>query len=65
MSASKSIEAGSLRAAQQRNLMERTKMKKHQLEPMAQFFNSRADIYDEVHTSHIDGGRESKDIREA
>jgi len=29
---------------------------------MAQFFNSRADIYDEVHTSHIDGGRESKDI---
>lgn len=37
-------------------------MKKHQLEPMAQFFNSRADIYDEVHTSHIDGGRESKDI---
>jgi len=37
-------------------------MKKHSLEPMAQFFNSRAEAYDEVHTSHIDGGRASKDI---
>ena len=37
-------------------------MKQQKLEPMAQFFNSRAEIYDEVHTSHIDGGRASKDI---
>lgn len=35
---------------------------KEPLEPMAQFFNTRADIYDEVHTSHVDGGRAGKDI---
>jgi len=37
-------------------------MKQQKLEPMAEFFNSRAEVYDEVHTSHIDGGRASKDI---
>jgi tRNA (cmo5U34)-methyltransferase len=38
-------------------------MKENQvLEPMAAFFNKRAESYDEVHTSHIGGGRESKDI---
>jgi len=31
-------------------------------EPMAQFFNSRAQIYDEVHTGHISGGLATKDL---
>lgn len=32
------------------------------LEEMAAFFNKRRDIYDEVHTSHIGGGLESKRV---
>ena len=32
------------------------------LEPMADFFNTRAPVYDEVHTSHIDGGLATKDL---
>jgi len=35
---------------------------KHPLEPMAQFFNNRAAIYDEVHTGHIDGGLATKEL---
>jgi len=34
---------------------------KQKLEPMAQFFNTRAETYDEVHLSHT-GGRASKDV---
>jgi len=35
-----------------------------QLEPMAQFFNDRSEIYDEAHLGHLkhDGGMASKDI---
>ena len=35
-----------------------------QLESMAQFFNARSEIYDEVHLGHLkkDGGIASKDI---
>jgi len=35
---------------------------KHPLEPMAAFFNTRAPIYDEVHTGHISGGAATKDL---
>ena len=35
---------------------------KHSLEPMGAFFNARAPVYDEVHTSHIDGGLATKDL---
>jgi len=35
---------------------------KHNLEPMAAFFNARASKYDEVHTSHISGGLATKDL---
>jgi tRNA (cmo5U34)-methyltransferase len=35
---------------------------KHNLEPMAAFFNARASSYDEVHTSHISGGLATKDL---
>jgi len=35
---------------------------KDKLEPMAAFFNSRAAIYDEVHTGHIGGGLAGKDL---
>lgn len=37
-------------------------MKKENLEPMGAFFNARAHQYDEVHTGHIGGGLESKDV---
>ena len=36
--------------------------KNQSLEPMAAFFNSRAEKYDEVHTGHISGGRATKDL---
>ena len=32
------------------------------VEPMAAFFNRRAETYDEVHIGHIDGGRAAKDL---
>jgi len=32
------------------------------LEPMAAFFNTRAPVYDEVHTGHISGGIATKDL---
>jgi len=35
---------------------------KNKLEPMDQFFNARAAIYDEAHTSHIDGGLATKEL---
>ena len=35
---------------------------KENLEPMAQFFNDRAAIYDEVHLGHTDGGMAGKEI---
>jgi len=31
-------------------------------EPMGQFFNLRAQIYDEIHTGHISGGAATKDL---
>jgi len=35
---------------------------KRKLEPMADFFNARAQKYDEVHTGHINGGATTKDL---
>ena len=35
---------------------------KQNLEPMAAFFNTRAPVYDEVHTGHISGGAATKDL---
>lgn len=37
-------------------------MKMQKLEKMNDFFNSRFKDYDEIHTSHIDGGMESKNV---
>ncbi len=34
----------------------------YSLEAMSDFFNARAEMYNEIHTGHIDGGIESKQI---